>query len=937
MDKKLRDEAATGEKAAGRRGIAEPETLRDLEQRFGAVFNGVDDALFVHEQDGAIIDVNERMLEMYKVTREQALSMSIAGDLSGRDNPLDALPGVWARVCCGEVQSFPWRARRPGDGSEFFVEVMLKRIAFENRDVVLAIVRDVTRRRLSEEALKRSETRFRTVADFTYDWEFWMRPDGSFEYVSPSCRRVTGRSESEFLQDEGVFQRVLHPEDRQGVMERLRSALAAPGSGQQVFRVLGPGNGVRWVSMAFQPVTDSEGGFLGLRGSIRDITANREAEEELRAGESRYRMLFEQASEGIILADDQGAILEANPLVLELLGLDRGEILGRRVYEFLHPGDMEETATGSWMQCGATVRTECRLRARDGSWVPVAASGKAMGGNLVQIMFHDLTESKRLEQEKDKARRMADEANAAKDEFLAGVSHEIRTPISGILGMTEMLLAGGLTREQRHYLEMLKDSAKSLMALVNDILDYSKIEARKLELRIESFNLWDMVSAAVRPFAFQAEAKGVNLDLVIAPDTPRRVRQDPLRLGQVLRNLLGNAVKFTAKGEVQVMVEPAPLESGGPGLLFSVRDTGIGIAEDKRHKLFQSFSQADGDIARKYGGTGLGLAISKRLVEMMGGTIWYESRLGQGSTFQFTMGFEHAGLGEEGGGPEKSVARDADGAAVGRRPLTVLLAEDNQVNRTFLSHVLSQAGHNVLTASNGREALDVLARHRVDVALMDVQMPVMDGVEATRRIRGGEVENGDPRIPVIALTAYVMAEDRDRFLAAGMDDYLAKPVDAEELLATLARRAGGKAGSALGQGRGEGLPFDRPPAPFPAGILGDREGVCKRLDSFKGRDKVFADMARSFIDEVPMRMLALEGALAAGDQAKAGDLAHSMVSSALAMGAAYTAESARSLEQALRSGLDREARSLCAEVRQGVDAVTVHLESLLLRVGAGAP
>jgi signal transduction histidine kinase/CheY-like chemotaxis protein len=381
------------------------------------------------------------------------------------------------------------------------------------------------------------------------------------------------------------------------------------------------------------------------------------------------------------------------------------------------------------------------------------------------------------------SRDKAEEGSRAKREFLANMSHEIRTPMNGITGMTELALGTDLTADQRDYLNSVKTSTDSLLTVVNDILDFSKIEAGKLDLDMISFRLRQRIEDTVKLVAVPARQKGLNVHCDIGPDVPEFVVGDPIRLGQILLNLTGNAIKFTEHGEVTVAVSVLAFETDAVALEFAVRDTGIGIPLDKQQTIFEAFSQADGSMTRRFGGTGLGLTISARLVAMMGGTIRVESRMGHGSCFRFVA---HMRIGELTGnaGIPPAPAASAAMAAHTPHPLRILLAEDNAVNRKLAVRLLEKHGHLVTVAVNGREAMDALIRDPFDAILMDVQMPEMNGLEATAAIRRSE--RGTSRhIPIIAMTAHAMKGDREQCLECGMDAYLSKPIRSQELLAAL--------------------------------------------------------------------------------------------------------------------------------------------------------
>jgi signal transduction histidine kinase/ActR/RegA family two-component response regulator len=409
-----------------------------------------------------------------------------------------------------------------------------------------------------------------------------------------------------------------------------------------------------------------------------------------------------------------------------------------------------------------------------------------VAGYSVPIFRRQILRRNRLRVQLEAARARAEAGNEAKSEFLATMSHEMRTPMNAIIGMTELALHTELTTDQRRYLETVKSSADSMNEVINDILDFSKTESGKLQLNSAPFRLRQLVAQTIAPHVARAMAKNLDLRVEVAPEVPDALVGDGSRIGQILTNLVNNAIKFTDEGSVVVRVKRHGKEASPEDsleILFSVSDTGIGIPPDKQHLIFESFAQVDTSTTRKYGGTGLGLSIASRLAQMMGGMLRVESAVGNGSTFSFTVK-----LAKSADVTPRRVAEAPKPVIVPaqkltdkvERPLQVLLAEDNPVNQQLAVELLQMRGHSVTLATNGREVLAALDADSFDVVLMDVNMPEMDGFQTTAAIREREKANGR-HLPIIAITGFSMKGDRERCLRAGMDAYLCKPIRSKDL------------------------------------------------------------------------------------------------------------------------------------------------------------
>jgi nitrogen fixation negative regulator NifL len=542
-----------------------------------------------------------------------------------------------------------------------------------------------------------------------------------------------------------------------------------------------------WVDATIVPLMGGDGlpeQYIAIR---TDITVRKTMEAELAEQLRFVEVLLEATPTAIYLKDRWGRYLRFNKAFEALFGIAREEWIGKTVFELVS-GDAAAMmdAKDKELFAGNTIQTyEAEFRNRQTGEIREGLYWKApltdVRGEVTGLVgtILDITDKNRIEQELREAKRNAEAASQAKSDFLANMSHEIRTPMNGVIGMTDLAMELEQNPTQREYLRIVKSSAQSLMVILNDVLDFSKIEAGKLNIEAVRFPLVDTIEETLKTLRSRADQKGLVLESSLQPKLPDAVLGDPVRLRQVLTNLCDNAIKFTGQGGVYVAVRCAPVASGHE-LQISVRDTGIGIPPDKQQGVFAAFSQADTSTTRRFGGTGLGLTICARLVDLMGGRIWLESEEGKGSTFHFTIQVQSADPVQSAASSDLTLA-----APPTSRALQILLVEDHPINQILATTLLKKWGHTVVLAQNGQEAVDLFARQRWDVILMDMQMPVMGGLEATRLIRAAEVVG--TRTPIIAMTANAMDSDRQACLQAGMDDHLAKPFNAQGLQAMLER------------------------------------------------------------------------------------------------------------------------------------------------------
>ncbi len=1004
------------------------EELRESEEKYSNLFQHSYDAIFLHDLDGKIIDVNQKVLNLFGYTKEQILSLTIL-DL----HPEEALEkSKWAfeTISADGVVSLEIDFKKT-DGGIFPAEVSSSLFEVRGKKVVQGIVRDITERKSMEEALRESEKKHRTIVEQSLQGLAVVQ-DFRILFANSALAEISGYPVEEMLSlSPEEVKSLVHAEDRDLVWRRFRDRLAGKSTSPHYeFRIVCKDGTVRWLEM-FATRIDYRG-KLAVQAAFMDITERKQAKEKLQESEKKYRTLVETAQEGIGILDPDENIIFVNQAFADLLGYQKEELLSLNLSQISDKEQLTEFRRETAMRRhgnSSTYETKLYTKAGEPKYFSLSASplfdekGTFTG---TMGLLADITEHKQVEENLRKAKEQAEDANRLKSEFLANMSHEIRTPMNAIIGMTDITLDTDLTEEQRDYLGTVKESARGLLELLNDILDLSKIEADRVELETIDFDLRVTVEGVADTLATKASAKGLELACIIHSQVPCLLRGDPGRIRQILTNLLGNAVKFTEEGEVVIRVELEEETEDSAKLVVSVVDTGVGIPADQQAWIFESFTQADGSTTRKHGGTGLGLSISRRLAEMMGGRIGVESEPGKGSRFWFTVALQkqedsHEDLppvapdirgmrilvvddnqtnrtilvkmtesfgcspeavetgkeaiqalkraahkeklfdlvlldmqmpGMDGEETLGAIRQDPDikdvtviiltslgvrgdvarlqalgGAGyltkpikqsqlfdtiitvlsrqkrvVGQEPIRIvtrhtiaeekrrktriLLAEDNPMNQKLAVALLKRAGYLIDAVENGRLAVEAINRRAYDLVLMDVQMPEMDGFEATRAIRKKQDERKD--IPIVAMTAHAMKGDREKCLQAGMDDYVAKPIEPQELLGTIEKWTRSCDSNEATVGRKESGTHQLPP-----GIPIDLEAA---LDRFDGDNEFLEKMLQEFVESAPKQLEMLEGAIKKGDAKLVEREAHSIKGAAGNLGATGIADVSLRLE-----------------------------------------
>jgi PAS domain S-box-containing protein len=914
------------------------------------------EGILVVDGEGNVVSYNEQLFEVWRIPRTQFSNM-LRGSAASPVEPLFAAalesvkdPDTYLRLV---------RDLYASSQAKYVCELELKdgrtlemySTSLRNKDgQYLArawFYRDISEREQAVKALQSSEEKFRQLAENVSE-VFWIKDAGckEFVYVSPAYERVFERSCASIHQDPETRLEAIHPSDRQRTL--VKFSLQMQGVAADVeYRILTPSGQEKWVRDRAFPIRDGDGRLIRLVGIVEDISERKrhEAEfqhawDEVEASNRRIsiqnvtlehernilRAFMDNVPELMYVKDIESRFVVANAAVARLMGVEKPEdLIGKTDFDFYPPelaGVYFEDEQRVILSGQPLIDHEGMVRASGTKEVRYLLTTKVplfeASGYLTGIagIGRDITASKeaeaalresnrQLRETTDRANELAlkaGAANEAKSRFLANMSHEIRTPMNGVIGMNQLLLETDLSAEQRRFVEVAQTSGRALLALIDNILDWSKIEAGKINLEYRAFDLRQTVQDVVEILRVQASGKNLHIDTRISTQIPAGLRGDAFRLRQVLVNLLANAIKFTQRGGIALHAELDSLRQRSAVVRFTVADTGIGITADQISSLFSPFVQADVSTTRKYGGTGLGLAISKQIVERMGGNMGVDSTTGQGTTFWFTAAFEvipgeHAALGEAvrvvAGASHTSAPTPRAGRGQGEK---VLVVEDNFTNREVILAQLKMMGYEARAVENGEEALEAVASGGYALVLMDCEMPVMDGYEASRRIR----QSREAQIPIVALTANAMSSDREKCLQAGMNDYLAKPVELQQLGDALARwvpspHSASPAGAAS------------PCTGGPAILVFDEAALLRRM---MGERRIATVVLKGFIDDAPHQMHQMRVKLDAGDAPGVRLQAHTLKGSAATVAAETLHATALEMETAARGGQLDECRRL---------------------------
>ena len=787
---------------------------------------------------------------------------------------------------------------------------------------LVCVIVDVSDQKALERQAQEAEQRLREITDnipgIVYQICVGLEGSPRYTFVSKGITALRGLSQAEVLADFNAGMRQILTEDRPGLEATIGKAFRELVPVEHEFRVRLSDSSIKWLRSQAVPNTRADG-LIVLNGFSVDVTAQKEAARALADAEQRVREMANSVPGVVyqlrIAPDGSRGYTFMSDAVKSLRGYSREEALAdyRVLFDQVFEEDKSiiDRAINAACETSGQAVFEFRIQMPDGSirWLQSGAVPTLVedGSLMLNGYWVDVTQHHEMEDALEEARAAADAANRAKSSFLAAMSHEIRTPMNGVLGMLELLSLTQLDNEQRANVQVIQDSGRSLLLIINDILDFSKIEAGMLELRPEPTLIADVVYGVRDIYSGTASAKDLLLTATVDPRISPAVTVDPLRLRQILNNFLSNAIKFTAEGSVAINVELVERKDGTDIVRFAVTDTGIGISPENQKKLFQPFVQAEGDTTRRFGGTGLGLVICKRIADLMGGTIEMDSALGHGTTMMLRVALPIADPAlitarDEGRSisatmlERRRAAPDADTAAA--EGTLVLVADDHPTNRLLIKRQLGLLGYAAETAENGREAFEQWKTGRFSLIISDCHMPEMDGYELTRAVRAAERGNGGGRMPIIACTANVLEGEAEACLAAGMDGYLAKPVELPALLGLLDRWLPLPATSTAKERVKTAKSVNQHPSD---------DAVSSPIDQAKlaevslGDAAFERDMLTGFREAAETDREELTAALASDDYAEIAKISHRIKGASKTIGAMLLAEVSEQMERAGRA------------------------------------
>lgn len=901
--------------------------LRDSEARLRALLATAVDGVITINAAGIVEAFNASAENIFQWQRAEVIGRPVTtliggDDAAGQDSFLDNYLRTGQPKIIGTGQELLGVRK---DGSRVPIRLAIGHARVAGQDLFVAFVTDISERKAIELALRQSEQQFRSLignipgiayrCKATQDWPML--------FISENVERLTGYPAADFLgaSPRVLFSQLIHPDDRGYAEERVGAAIARSQPFLIEYRLRHKDGSLRWMWENGSPAPDEDGNNTWLDGVILDITERKAAEIDIQ----RFSAIVASSNDAIISKDLNGMITSWNRGAQKVFGYTAEEVVGRPML-ILFPPDrqneereiLERIATGEKVDHFETAR-----RRKDGTLIDLSTTISPIldtNDHIVgaSTISRDISERRAMEEALLEAKERAERAAMARAAFLANMSHEIRTPMNAILGFTDILLLGNLDSQQRRHLDTVRNSARSLLRLLNEILDTAKLDRGVMDLEIKDFDLLSLIDEISSTLGAAARQKGLSLHIRYSDSLPGLFQGDELRIRQVLTNLLGNAIKFTESGHVTLHVSRANSE-----LHFMVQDTGIGIPPHRVAAIFEPFTQADASMSRRFGGTGLGTTISKKLVELMGGRISVESEPGLGTTFHVWLPLPPAlGMLPTSARPQPPPMHELPALP----PLRILVADDVPQNLELLGLLLTEHGHSVVCVPDGATALERASAEYFDVVLMDVQMPVMNGLQATTQLRSREAASGRQATPVIALTASVMDEDQRAASAAGMDGFASKPIDIDALMREMARVLSHAAAQR------EAQESAREPVVFDHG---------RALARWVGRSDVFDRSLRRFARDHADLYDALAGCVARDDLAHARSLAHRIRGQAANLGLELLAALLLKIEDAISDHNDRPSLvplldQLPTQLDAALRAIDAHLPTEAASTAAAA-